>query len=83
MTPQELQALRTADPPREERIDARNVIIDMNTPVDVRIQQFLEQIKNPYAFMSGDVAVNIEFTPTGKTLREAMVSYLTAQKRSV
>ena len=73
--------MRTADPPREERIDIRSVSIDMDAPVAVRAQQFLEQIKNPYAFMSGDVAVNIEFTPTGKTLREAVVSYLTTQKR--
>ena len=50
----------------------------MDAPVAFRAQQFLEQIKNPYAFMSGDVAVNVEFTPTGKTLREAMISYLTA-----
>jgi len=53
----------------------------MDAPVAVRAQQFVEQIKNPYAFMSGDVAVNIEFAPEGKTLRDAMVSYLRAQKR--
>ena len=81
MTPQDLQALRAADPPREERVDIRSVTIDMEAPVAVRAQQILEQIKNPYAFMSGDVAVNIEFAPEGKTLREAMISYLTAQKK--
>ena len=81
MTPEELQALRTADPPREERVDIRSVSIDMDAPVAVRAQQLLEQIKNPYAFMSGDVAVNIEFSPTGKTLREAMISYFTAMKK--
>ena len=62
-------------------MDIRGVTIDMDAPVTVRAQQFLEQIKNPYAFMSGDVAVNIEFSPEGKTLREAMVSYLTAQRK--
>jgi len=81
VTPQDLQALRAANPPREERVDVGSVIIDMNAPIDVRAQQFLAQIKNPYAFMSGDVAVNIEFAPEGRTLREAMISYLKAQKK--
>ena len=62
-------------------MDIRSVTIDMDAPAAIRAQQLLEQIKNPYAFMSGDVAVNIEFSPDGKTLREAMVSYLSAQKK--
>ena len=53
----------------------------MDAPVAMRAQQFIEQIKNPYAFMSGDVAVNIEFAPDGKTLRESMLSYLLAMRK--
>ena len=81
MTPQDLEALRTANPTREERVDANGITIDMDTPVEERAQQLLKQIKNPYAFMSGEVAVNIEFTPKGKTLRKAMISYFTAIKK--
>ena len=80
MSPQELQVLRAADPPREKRVDARNVIVDTDAPVAARVQRYLEQIKNPYAFMCGDIAVNIEFSPAGKTLREAMVSCFNAIK---
>ena len=78
---QELEALRTAAPPNEDRVDIRNLTIDMDAPVAVRAQHFLEQIKNPYAFKCGDFAVNIGFAPEGKTLRETMASYLTAQKK--
>jgi hypothetical protein len=39
---------------------------------------FLERINNPDTFMSGDISVNIEFSQGGKTLREAVKSYLTA-----
>jgi len=81
MTQQDLEALRTANPSREERVDANGITIDMDAPVEERAQQLLEQIKNPYAFRCGDVAVNVEFDSEGKTLREAMVSYLGAQKR--
>ncbi|MDR2525653.1 MAG: hypothetical protein LBC83_05675 [Oscillospiraceae bacterium] len=76
MTLEELRALQTTDPPKEERVDIRNVVIDMDVPVKTRAQQYLEQIKNPYAFRCGEVGVNVEFTPGGKTLQEAMISYL-------
>lgn len=81
MTLQELQALEADDPPKEERVDIRNVSVDMDAPVATRIQQLLKQVRNPYAFKCGDVAVNIEFMPDGKPLSEAMVSYLSAQKK--
>ena len=80
MTQQDLEALRNANPPREERVDIRSVTLDMDAPAVVRAQQLLEQIKNPYACMCGDLAVNIGFTSGGKTLRDAVKSYLTAQK---
>lgn len=80
MTQQDLEALRNANPPREERVDIRSVTIDMDAPAEARAQQLLEQIKNPYACMYGELAVNIGFKPGGKTLRDAVKSYLTAQK---
>jgi hypothetical protein len=49
MTLQELQALETADPPKEERENVKSVSVNMDTPVAIRVQQLLEQIKNPYA----------------------------------
>jgi len=81
MTKSDLQMLRSADPPTEDRIDICGITIDMDAPVAVRAQRFLEQIKNPYAFRCGDVAVNIEFASEGKTLREAMVSFLSSQRK--
>jgi len=81
MTQQELQALQTTDPPKEERVDINTIAIDTEAPIAIRVQQFLEQVKNPYAYKCGDVAVNIEFTPKGKSLREAMISHFTAQKK--
>ena len=51
---QELEALRTAAPSKEDRVDIRGISIDMDAPVAVRAQHFLEQVKNPYAFKCGD-----------------------------
>ena len=79
MDPQKLHELRCADPPKEDRVDICTVPIDMEAPVGIRAQRFVEQIKNPYAFMCGDLAVNIEFTPGGRRLRDAIVSFLSAK----
>ena len=81
VTSKDLEALRNANPPREERVDIRSITLDMDAPAEVRAQQLLEQVKNPYAVMCGDLAVNIGFTPDGKTLRDAMTSYLSAQRK--
>jgi hypothetical protein len=80
VTLEELQNLRAANPSKEERVDANGVVVDMDAPVAERAQKYLEQIKNPYAFRCGDVGVNVEFTPGGKTLEEAVTSYLRAIK---
>jgi len=75
MTLEQLRLSQNADPSFEERVDIRNVEIDMSAPAAVRTAQYLAQIKNPYAFKCGDISVNIEFTPGGPTLEEAMTRY--------
>lgn len=77
----QLRTLKSVHPTCEERVDIRNIKIDMIPCVYERAGQFLEQIKNPYAFRCGEVAVNIAFSPEGKLLKEAIASYLSNQKR--
>jgi len=52
----------------------------MDASAPIRAEQFLAQIKNPYAFRCGDVAVNLEFSSDGKTLEQAITSYLLSKK---
>ncbi len=80
LTASQLEALRQVDiatVDKDELVDIRTVEVDKDAPFEERIRQFLEQIKNPYAFRVGDVAVKLEFAENGKSLREAIVSYLT------
>ncbi len=80
LTASQLEALRQVDIAtidKNELVDIRTVQVDKDAPFEERLQQFMEQIKNPYAFRVGDVAVKLEFAENGKTLREAIVSYLT------
>ena len=83
LTLQQLQALKTTTPAAIDRVDIANIKIDRNAPAAQRAEQFLQQIKNPYAFRHGNLAINLSFSPNGKPLKEAVISYLTAQKNNV
>jgi len=78
MTLEQLHKLRESVPMRTERVDIANIKLDMDVSVAVRAEQYLKQIKNPYAFRCGDVAVNVRFCQDGRTLEQAVQSYLTA-----
>jgi len=78
MTAAQLRELQNSVPPREQRVDVTTIQLDMDAPAAVRAEQYLRQIKNPYAFRCGDVAVNVRFSRDGRTLEQAMVSYLSA-----
>ena len=78
----QLQALQSNLPSIEERVDISSVKVDTNLPAPQRAEQYLAQIKNPYAFRSAGIAVDIEFCVDGKTLEQAIQSYLLAQKNN-
>jgi len=78
MTLAQLRQLQETAPCRADRVDVSGIKIDMDAPIAVRAEQYLKQIKNPYAFRCGDVAVNVRFSQDGRTLEQAMQSYLTA-----
>jgi hypothetical protein len=52
----------------------------MDAPAVCRAEQYLRQVKNPYHFRVGDIAVNVEFTEGGKSLRDCVKSYLMGQR---
>ncbi len=59
--------------------DMSDVKIDTSLPIPERVAAFLEQIKNPYVFKVGDVAVKVSYKENGPTLQEnfeAMLSSL-------
>lgn len=55
--------IRTVD--RNELVDIADVTIDTSLPVKKRIQSYIQQVKNPYCFLSHGVVVKVGFA--GKT----------------
>ncbi len=57
-------------------VDIRDVNIDMDLPREKRIEEFIRQIKNPYCFKVGKVAVKVEFSEGDATFEDRVKEYL-------
>jgi hypothetical protein len=61
-------------------VDITSVKIDTSLPPAQRMQNYLEQIKNPYCFLCGKTPVQISFKPDGKELDGLLGSYFLGLK---
>lgn len=60
-------------------IDIRDIKIDKNKPIYNRISDFIYQIKNPYLFKVGDVAVKVIYNEQGRDFINSFVNSLRVQ----
>ncbi len=58
-----------------ELIDLQSIQIDTSKPVAERIPEFLEQVRNPYLFKVGDVAMKVNYGD-GKAFSDAIAALL-------
>lgn len=66
--------IRTVDP--QSLVDRRKVSINKDLPQKERLKQYVEQIKNPYCYLDGDVVVKVSFTDESVTLEERLQAYI-------
>ena len=66
---------------KESLVDIRTVKIDMNLPKEQRIENYLQQIKNPYLFKCGDVVVQSIFADTEITLNDRLKQYFRIESK--
>lgn len=60
--------IRTVD--KSQLVDLNSVVIDESKPVEERILSFIEQVRNPYCFRVGDVAVKVVYKEQGPTFQQ-------------
>lgn len=60
---------------RKELVDLSAVHIRGDLPQKEKILDFLEQIKNPYCFLCGDVPMRVCFTEEGQELSQTLENY--------
>jgi len=76
-----LEGLRkTKAAEKSELVDINNIKIDPLQPVDFRLNNYLDQIKNPYYFRCGEVPVIIAYSDSGNTLSEKLEAHFIRQK---
>lgn len=62
----------------EDLVDIRSVDIDITKPKGERMADFICQIKNPYLFKVGDIAVKVVYGKTDVTLQRQMENLVQA-----
>ena len=75
LNPAELQRLSQldfSDIDKTQLVDIRDIDIDPNAPVEERISHFIEKVGNPYMHRVGKIGVRVVFSPTSKTLDNAV-----------
>lgn len=63
---------------KDQLIDINNVKVDRSGTLEQRLNSFLTQIKNPYLFKVGDIAVKVEFS-SNKSLEDSLTTLLSAE----
>lgn len=61
---------------KSELADLMDVKIDASLPLEERREQFCQQIKNPYCFKCGKLAVQLIFDPDGPPFEQLIADYL-------
>lgn len=61
---------------KDSLVDLSTVVIDESKPVHERMASFVEQVKNPYCFRIGDVAVKVKYKEDGPTFQECFEELL-------
>lgn len=57
---------------KEQLTDLSSVVIDSEKSKEERILDYLRQVKNPYCFKVGDVAVRLVFDEGGRSFQQCM-----------
>ena len=60
----------------ETLVDISTINIDLNKPMNERIEAFIKQVKDPYRFRVGDIPVSIQYENTQDTLQSRLSKML-------
>ena len=65
---------------KETLVDAGGFVLDHSWPLEKQAARMLEQLKNPYCFRYGDMAIKLEFAEDGPSLQELLTGFFLRQK---
>ena len=83
MTLAELDAMRDAtEVDRASLVDIRTIRIDKSLPATERMEQYLEQIRNPYCFLCGESVIRLRFSDDAGDLKSHLKNYFVSCKKA-
>lgn len=71
-----------SDVDRNALVDISTVQIDPDLPPVERLENYIEQVKNPYLFRSGNTAVRVRFATDGPDLGDILKRHFIELKRA-
>ena len=77
---QKMQSVNLGAVDKETLVDASGFVFDNSLPMEKRAARMLEQLKNPYCFRYGDMAIKLEFAEDGLSLQELLTAFFLRQK---
>lgn len=66
--------IQTVDP--EVLIDLRDIKIDQELTKEQRIAEFISQVKNPYCFKVGNIAIGVSYSDNEASFQQRLEHYL-------
>lgn len=57
-------------------VDAKDIVIDMNLPVQERLEEYVRQVGNPYFIKVGKVIVKMNHVDTTTTVNDCFERYM-------
>lgn len=73
-----LKACSVTQCDKDDLVDINSVVIDPAKPKAERMLDFIRQIKNPYLFKVGDIAVKVVYNKNNITLQQQIESLVQA-----
>ena len=74
-----LETMKTIDIKTVDKtslVDLNSVVIDESKSVSERVESFLQQIRNPYCFRIGNIAVKVNYKSDGPTFQKSFEELL-------
>lgn len=84
MTIEELHRMKQADimqADREQLTDIDSIEIDKSKPVETRIRNYLDQVKNPFLVKSGEYILKFSYADCDKDMDDRMVEYVSRMSK--
>lgn len=75
---EELQQIDIRTVKKSELVDIKNININPKHSKKERMREYLEQVKNPFCFLSNGIIVKTNFNPNGESLEALLSDYFTA-----